>query len=508
MPANKNTSSSYFARKLTSNFILIVAAVLAAILPFNKVSASDRIILECSAGTVDEISLAECVALKLEQAEVTLEQAEDAWQNLLQSTPPSLEGDSQTNSNEVQSDSFENDDSQIESSDVIAIVNDSALKSGVSTAGTTVINIDEGDRPIDEPIDESAADQVFDTSVDSQERFGFLPALFRSFRDQQCAWQASIFGSDRTRLYYQACVAALTQTRAQELTHYLVAQRSRSTRGVSFRGYYVKTENGAQFQACERRTDWWLDGSESVLSALERRYLEIRSQSAGDSNLLYAELHGTLTDAPVNGPGADFSAVLSVREINLLRPVTETDCAYQEFAIDSLAVAQNAGLATPPAIVSAATVDDYASSGFLYGYFNFWIAACSVTENNVCSAETEAEFASNGDWKLRIDRSLEGDWRVMLISTTDDQLIEKQLTLQINDADIFLEKSFSLPLRVPIDQGVEIANGAAARELVAELKRGRELRFQWFDEVNVLSELKFSLIGITRALQYFDNPKS
>ena len=179
MPANKNTSSSYFARKLTSNFILIVAAVLAAILPFNKVSASDRIILECSAGAVDEISLAECVALKLEQAEVTLEQAEDAWQNLLQSTPPSLEGDSQTNSNEVQSDSFENDDSQIESSDVIAIVNDSALKSGVSTAGTTVINIDEGDRPIDGPIDESAADQVFDTSVDSQERFGFLPALFR-----------------------------------------------------------------------------------------------------------------------------------------------------------------------------------------------------------------------------------------------------------------------------------------------------------------------------------------
>ena len=89
MPAIKNTSLSYFARKLTFNFILIKAAVLAGILPFSVVSASDRIILECSAGAVDEISLAECVALKLEQAEATLEQAEGAWQNLLQLTPVS-----------------------------------------------------------------------------------------------------------------------------------------------------------------------------------------------------------------------------------------------------------------------------------------------------------------------------------------------------------------------------------------------------------------------------------
>ena len=514
MSAIKLLSLFLFARKLAFNFNAVIVAAVAVALPFGAAVAqdpgSDRIILECGAAAVDEISLAECVSLKLEQAEATLEQVENVWQNLLQTSSLAQDNsrdNSQAISNQVRSTTSvpDQDDSQTESSGVIAIVNDSAFKSGVSTAGATVINIDEGDRPADKPL----PDQLFDTSINSQERFGFLPSLFRSFRDQQCAWQTLMFGGDRTRLYYQACVAALTHSRALELTRYLAAQRSRATSGTSFRGYYVKTEAGAQFQACKRRTDWWVSGSESVLSALDRRYLDIKALSPDDSNLFYAELQGELTEAPPDGPGTDFSAVLSVREINVLRPVAETDCDFQEFTIGTLAAAQNADQTLSQAIVKdAATVDDYASSGFLYGYFNFWVAACAVTQNNVCSAETEAEFASDGDWKLRVDRSLEGDWRVMLISTTDDQVIEKQLTLQIDDADIFLDKSFSQPLRLPIEQRAEIANGVVARELVESLKRGRELRFQWFNNANVMSELKFSLIGLTRALQYFDNSKS
>jgi len=153
----------------------------------------------------------------------------------------------------------------------------------------------------------------------------------------------------------------------------------------------------------------------------------------------------------------------------------------------------------------AATVDNFASSGFLYGYFNDWLTACAITENSVCSAETNAQFASDGDWRLRVDRSLEGDWRIFLIPTTEDQVIEKQLTMKINDAEVFLDKTYPLSMLLPINQGQVLADGELAREVIAKLRLGRELRLQWFDETDVMSELTFSLQGVTSALEYFDN---
>ena len=58
---------------------------------------------------------------------------------------------------------------------------------------------------------------------------------------------------------------------------------------------------------------------------------------------------------------------------------------------------------------------------------------------------------------------------------------------------------------LPINQGQVLADGELARELIAKLRLGRELRLQWFDETDVMSELTFSLQGVTSALQYFDN---
>ena len=132
---------------------------------------------------------------------------------------------------------------------------------------------------------------------------------------------------------------------------------------------------------------------------------------------------------------------MRVEKINIFRPSTPTDCvALQQTSIQSEAPVVN--------LQSAATVDDYASAGFLYGYFNYWLSACSVTENSVCSAESEALFASDGDWKLRVDRSLEGDWRVQLIATSDDEVIEKDLKLMIDGRDVFLPTSFPEPLHL------------------------------------------------------------
>jgi len=490
----------------------MLCLTLATAVPINEVSASDaatrQIILDCSADSSDEPGLAGCVSTNLVQAETILLQTEQTWQKLIKAgiAPDTvLQDNAQSGENSSDQVGSQAAAEQTDKPKVIAIVNDTALESGVSIGGTQVLNVDDNaERGIDEP------EVSFDTSIEISERFESIPALFRSYRDQHCAWQADLFGADRTQLYYQACLTSLTQIRTQELTLNLAAQRTKSKSGSSFRGYYVKTDSGAFFQDCERNTDWWVTGTETVLAALDRRFLDITVQSLADSDLLYAELRGNIIEQLADGPGTDYSAALSVRSFSLLRPVTEADCAHSggsgpgSFASRNLEL-QNFDLAET---VPAATVDDLAAAGFLYGYFNFWIAACSVTENTVCSAETDAEFASDGDWQLRVDRSLENDWRVLLIPTTENQVIEKQLTLQINGADVAPGKSYTQPLSLAIGRGALIADGESARELVAQLKLGRELRFQWFDDSDVMSELKFSLTGVTRALQYFDSAKS
>ena len=447
-------------------------------------AASLDVLLECSATANSEREIDACLSIVLEQSETALSDIEQSWQRLLESRPDTPT-DLETKPLAAAGADVQSDDNS--ASKVIAIVNDTALESGAPVRGE-ILNVDE---------DENSKPLV-NQSVDIKERFGFIPALFRSYRDQHCAWEATVFSADRVDVYFKACVTRLNRDRVSVLSQSLAEMRSINKGGRNLKGYYVRTNSGATFQACDRKTDWWVTASDAVLASLERRYADMstRNISSVSSSLVYAELLGTLESAPSEGPGADYQAALRVKKINLFRPISERDCA----AVQSVPVESSAVVDTP----QAATVDDYASAGFLYGYFNYWLSACSVTENSVCSAESEAQFASDGDWKLRVDRSLEGDWRVQLIPTTDNEVIEKELKLQIDRADVYLATSFPEPMNLTLRQGVDIAVGEVARELIVRLRDGGEIRFEWLDESGVMSELKFSLLGVTRALQFFD----
>jgi len=510
MPAPTENTDAIYAKLLThvGRWRLLFAPVMLATFTGStaiwpvlvQASGSEQVIAACSAGASDEVAISECVTLKFEQAEALLGRTEQSWQRLLQE---------QTSIPEVSNSGDGSTTVDQGSANVIAIVNDTAIQSGIATGSARVINIDE-----DSERNEESELETFDTSVQLSERFGFLPALFRSYRDQHCAWQSTVFGADRVRLHYLACLTSLTTSRIDDLTRSLAQLRVINKRGRSYHGYYVKTDEGALFQACDRRTDWWVTGTDSVLAALNRRYLDINAQRTVADDLLYAEVSGRVVRAPVSGAGADYDSALSISNIGLLRPVTDQDCSSNSgngISYGVQGIVQPAGSRAANSLEQfesdAATVDDYASSGFLYGYFNDWLTACAVTETSVCSAETEAQFASDGDWQLRVDRSLEGDWRILLIPTTDDQTIEKQLTMQINGADVYLDRVFDRPLQLALNQGKTIADGELARELIVKLRQGRELRLEWFDESDVMSELKFSLLGVTRALEYFDNNK-
>ena len=136
---------------------------------------------------------------------------------------------------------------------------------------------------------------------------------------------------------------------------------------------------------------------------------------------MFVRLQGKLRSAPNSGPGADFAAGLQVGKINLLRPLTDHDCLDSRSGLKTASVTpadQPEGEPVESDTEAAATVDDFAAAGFLYGYFSDWVSACAIIETSVCSAETSAQFASDGDWYLRIDRSRESDWRIRVIPTT------------------------------------------------------------------------------------------
>jgi len=361
------------------------------------VAGSADVLIECSETASDERGIDACLSVVFEQAENRLLDVEQSWRKVLGDETTTLQAPvSQELVDQASDNPLSNDQPTTEQTDgpkVIAIVNDTALASGVGTGSGEIFNVDDS---------AEKTEALVNLSVDISARFEFIPALFRSYRDQHCAWQATVFGGDRVDMHYKACLTDQNRTRVSELNRSLAEIRSAAKGGLTMRGFYVKTNSGATFRACDRKIDWWVTGSETVLASLERRYVDAntRSVDASTGNFIYAELRGSVAVAPGDGPGADYASALQVEQINIFRPATPNDCVSVQQTSIASAAPQTDDL-------QSATVDDFAAAGFLYGYFNNWLSACSVTESSVCSAESEAQFASDGDWKLRVDRSLD-----------------------------------------------------------------------------------------------------
>ena len=477
---------------------VVLTAVSSGLLLLSSVgrASTEQVLAECSAASVDERSFSTCLSVALESDETALVILEQQWQRLLDATQITVDDVPDVADPDVADDEPSQTDTD---SKVIALVNDNAIAEGVDSGDNDLINIDSLTSDYNKPL--------VDNNIEATDRFSSLTELFRNFRDQHCALQATLFGTDRIEQYNKACLIDLNRTRTAELKRWLAQQRSVSRGGLSYSGYYLKTDSGATFQACDRKTDWWVMGSNTILEALDRRYTDI---SSGDFEVMFVHLQGTLTSVPDSGPGADFAAGLQVGKINLLRPLTDGDCTGTR-AIQSVVSATPADLSDGEPIASdsesAATVEDFASAGFLYGYFSDWVAACAIVATSVCSAETSALFASDGEWRLRIDRSRESDWRVHVIPTTNDHRIEKALKMQLDGAPVFIEAELQVPAVLELGQGIEVAQGEFARELITRMRTGQQVRFEWRDSDDVMSELKFTLTGVTRALQYFDIPK-
>lgn len=467
-------------------------------------------ISQCREQSIDQSGFDECLILLVQQTESALNEMEANWLEKLSVDQQEAVSSSiavslaETKSNAL---AGEVDSAAETSGQVIAIVSEGALAEGAIGGNSRVINVDDAALRSETDVTESSDAS---SAALQAERFADLPALFRQFRSQRCEWEAGLMGANRAAGYQLACEIALNRQHVLHLRRLLVEKNATDVGGESFRGYYVRTASGGSFQSCDRRQDWWVTGSEEVLGALQRRYSDIAAENL---EMVYVELRGRAGKPVENGPGADFVGAVEVATVNLMRPILEQDCratatgvtpppvAADELTDNDFADTDDSADATvlkTPAV----TVDELGDAGFLYGYFSNWMSACAVDKLSVCQAQTQAEYSSEGEWMLSVDRSSQSDWRVRLIPTTENHLINGPLLLTIDDIENSTAKISVTEIEV--GRGVNVAKGQRARNIMSRLRAGRSLDFEWLRPDQVSAKVSFSLAGITRALRYFD----
>ena len=386
---------------------------------------------------------------------------------------------------------------------VIAIVSGDTV--GNLPTNARVINLDDVEATAD------ASESVLTEAPPPAVLFETLPALFRQYRDQRCSWEAGISSRHSANAYQLACKIALNRQQTLQLRQLLAEKIASDSGGESYRGYYLRSASGGNFQSCDRRQDWWVTGSDEVLQALERRYNDIASENF---EIVYTELRGRKQASQRSGPGADFIATLEVVSVNLMRPILDQDC-QPGFAGDTLNDSELAQFDDLPVDISSSlegeietaekpgvTTEELGDAGFLYGYFGSWNSACAVDQMSVCRAQTQVEYSSEGEWQMVVDRSSNNSWRVRLIPVTDTHLIEGNIHWSIDNSDK-IEVSASDD-RIEINRGLLLASGTRAKSIVRRLRAGQTVDFEWLKSNQSSARLSFSLVGITRALRYFD----
>ena len=486
---------------------------------------------ECRSASTDSFSFKECIGLRHQASETLLAGIENSWREYLttdpiqsttdqtgQETVPEPDravtgtnnGGSQLDGAGIAPGTANSDEGSVGSGKVIAIVSDETLPG--SNTDSEVINISnqallESDFPV------LRSESAVDLSITAQrDRFEKLADLYRQFRDQRCAWEAGLYGDERADLYITACNTWLNEERSKAFSLQLSEKRASDANGTFFSGFYIEDEAGGIFQSCDRRQEWRITGNSQLLGEIATRYNAIARDNL---EMAYLEIRGDF-GRKTDDPG--FSGNLQVRSLNLLRAIDEADCSGSpddsvvnrttrvELLSEVDAVddprSDNQNFSNPEP--EDVTIDALGTSGFLYGYFANWVSACAVEQDSVCMAQADSGFSGQGDWRLVVDRSLEGQWRVRLIPTISDTTIGRSISITIDGSIASSRPVSSSGTEVQAEVGIILSQGESARLLVNQLRGGQNLTLSWSLPSEIGNELSFSLVGITRALDFFD----
>lgn len=465
-------------------------------------------ITECRSDSVDRPSYVQCISLQYEAAEAALQNIEATWSVELLKTAAD-----EPDSVEEQPSATATEQSAAGENEVIAIVGNATME---GAASGSVINVD--DNAVETG---KVADAGPLSRAERREQFAMISGVFRKYRDEQCVWEAGLFDSVEDASRVKACKTAKTYERVRLLRQQLAEKITTDRIGRSYRGFYLQTQSGASFQDCDRRQNWWVTGDEATLQAIESRYREITSETL---EMVYLEVRGHREAPLATEDGTEQVASLEVRSVVLIRPILEQDCSAPSstdaeanlIIPNPVPLDSNLSFAAPSFVsvdspstldgderIRGLTIDELGEAGFLYGYFQSWGSACAVEQTRVCKTQTEAQYASTGDWTLIVDRSLRDEWRVRLQPGDREAVFDGALRVTIDGTEVFSrninwDESQS-------DVGIVVGTGVRARELITTMRRGRQVSFDWSGSDSAVANIRFTLLGITRALDYFDN---
>ena len=332
-------------------------------------------------------------------------------------------------------------------------------------------------------------------------------AVYLEYRNRHCGFVASGLDENSMPIAIGACRVSMDRERANQLRSTLIEQRASVANGNFYRGYYLQANGVDLFQSCDQRQDWSVSASDEIQQRLAARYEALTTEAL---ETVYVELRGQVSTAE----SASVSSDIQINELNLIRPVLETDCqptiavvsettasAPTEFPATD-AFTDSAQDSTAAVEVPDITIDELGEAGFVYGYFGPWASMCAAESQLVCKAQSDDTFSTVGDWQLMVDRSADSNWRVRVAPLTDSHVFGSQVQVYVDGAALF-----SLPAandQILLGNALTLASGDRALQLLNHMRDGVSIELSWNTAEQSSASLVFSLSGVQLALQYFD----
>ena len=335
---------------------------------------------------------------------------------------------------------------------------------------------------------------------------------YREYRDQHCGFKTLGLDSVSMATTAGACRVAMDRVRLTELRRLLIEHRARLGTGNFYRGFYLQTQDSGIFQSCDLRQDWTVNASADVDARLTERYQALTTETL---EIVYIEFRGVAagTETP------DTIGEVTVNSVSLIRPLLDSDCEHtqvtqqtadneveeeQDVDIGTAVDSSAEGLTNSPgaAVTTDSTIDDLGDAGYVYGYFGAWTSLCAADAPQVCKAQTTDVFSSEGDWQMVVDRSADRNWRVRIAPTTDSHVIGSQVQVTIDGVALLTAPVSSS--QVLIGDTITLATGERALQLLNSMRNGVSFELNWNSQNQTNANLMFSLVGVSLALQYFD----
>ncbi len=492
--------------------------------------ATDAALQQCRSDQTGDIAIANCLSLQHEETEVALAGIEESFGNLLGTTYRNDSIGGSLTEFWAQSKAPAEAKSGKTGRQVIAIID------GVATSVDESVLSDDDATPLTKPADAPEPDPL--VSFDAER------AQFRAYRDNRCSWIARVFEPAETAWREISCRVGMNRSRIDDLRAQLKRRQEQKKRGYAVRGFLQRMQFGLSFQPCGSTRKWPVSADGELFRALEDR---LQAVSADSNPVVYAELFGsrlrsgsgaglaatgiTQLRAAVAGDceldtsastlsvsqvlPADRQLPLSaeiVPEVEEQKPIVASEPSVEKSAqTESSSPSLETVQATEPADSASASAAGpgtlaNASDDLMYGYFQGWAAACETSGKRVCRAFSDSEPTAENTWQLQIHPASDGQYEIVLLPRTQNVRIGRDVGIYVDQKPVADRRLSPAETRLKVSDGVVLKRAENAQSLLRELRRGTSLLLRWVDYSDVQTDVKFTLWGLSRALEFAPEP--